>query len=115
MLVDDDENVLDVESELLEDLGYDVIKFSKPFEALEYYNKHKNSIAFSIIDLSMPVMTGKQLYDEMQKLDNNAKALFITGYARQADYEELIKNGKVIINKPFTYEDLSAQIAKIYM
>ncbi len=115
MLVDDDENVLDVESELLEDLGYDVIKFSKPLEALEYYSKHKNVIAFSIIDLSMPIMTGKQLYDEMQRIDRNTRALFITGYAKQADYEELIKNGEVIINKPFTYEDLSAQIAKIYM
>ena len=115
MLVDDDENVLDVESELLEDLGYDVVKFSKPLEALKYYDKHKDSIAFSMIDLSMPVMTGKQLYDEMQKIDNNAKALFITGYARQADCEELIKGGATIIHKPFTYEDLSTEIAKIYI
>ena len=91
------------------------MKFCKPLEALEYYNKHRNKIAFSIIDLSMPVMTGKQLYDEMQKLNNNTKVLFITGYARQADYEELVKNGAIIIHKPFTYEDLSAQIAKIYM
>lgn len=115
MLVDDDENVLDVENELLEDLGYDVIKFSKPLEALEYYNKHRNNIAFSVIDLSMPVMTGKQLYDEMQKVEKDTKALFITGYAKQADYEDLIRKGEVIIHKPFTYEDLSAQIAKIYM
>ncbi len=63
----------------------------------------------------MPIMTGKQLYDEMLKIDKNTRALFITGYARQADCEDLIKNGEVIIHKPFTYEDLSAQIAKIYM
>ncbi|WMJ77821.1 MULTISPECIES: hybrid sensor histidine kinase/response regulator [unclassified Sedimentibacter] len=114
MLVDDDENVLDVETELLEDLGYDVIKFSKPLEALEYYKRHSCKIAFSVIDLSMPIMSGKQLYEEMKKTKNKTKAFFITGFAQQSDYEELISKGEVIIHKPFTYEDLSANIAKIY-
>lgn len=114
MLVDDDDNVLDVETELLEDLGYDVVKFSSPLKALEYYNDNSGEIAFSVIDLSMPVMTGNELYEEMLKIDNETKALFITGYAKQADYEKLINNGEIVIAKPFTYEDLSVQIAKIY-
>lgn len=115
MLVDDDINVLNVEAELIEDLGYDVVKFSKPLEALEYYQDFRDKIAFSVIDLSMPVMTGKELYEEMQKVDNDTKAFFITGYAKQDDWEELINNGEIIIQKPFTYEDLSVQIAKIYV
>ncbi|MGD9566846.1 MAG: ATP-binding protein [Sedimentibacter sp.] len=114
LLVDDDENVLNVESELIEDLGYDVVKFSKPVEALKYYNENFSKLAFSVIDLSMPVMTGRQLYEEMKKANKNNKSIFITGYAMQADYEELIKQDEVIIQKPFTYEDLSVQIAKIY-
>lgn len=115
MLVDDDINVLDVETEILEDLGYDVVKFSEPAKALEFYNSNCSSIAFSVIDISMPVMTGRQLYEHMQIKKKDAAAIFITGYARQTDYEELTKKGAVIIEKPFTYEDLSTQIAKIYM
>lgn len=114
LLVDDDENVLDVEAELLEDLGYDVIKFCKPVEALAYYKKNSNKIAFSVIDLSMPVISGRQLFEEMKKINLKTKSLFITGFAKQADYEELEGMGEIIINKPFTYEDLSSQIAKIY-
>lgn len=115
MLVDDDVNVLNVEAELIEDLGYDVVKFSKPLDALEYYQNYSDKIAFSVIDLSMPVMTGKELYEEMLKVDNDTKAFFITGYVKQDDLEELINNGEIIIQKPFTYEDLSLQIAKIYV
>ena len=63
----------------------------------------------------MPVMTGKELYEEMLKVDNDTKAFFITGYVKQDDLEELINNGEIIIQKPFTYEDLSLQIAKIYV
>lgn len=115
MLVDDDINVLDVETEILEDLGYDVVKFSEPVKALEFYNLNSNNIAFSVIDISMPVMTGRQLYEHMQVKKKDAAAIFITGYARQTDYEELTRKGAVIIEKPFTYEDLSTHIAKIYM
>ena len=115
MLVDDDINVLDVEAEIMEDLGYDVVKFSEPLKALKFYNANFNKIAFSVIDISMPVMTGRQLFEHMQKVKSDATVFFITGYARQADYEELTKKGSIIIEKPFTYEELSAQIAKIYM
>ncbi|MGB4438926.1 MAG: ATP-binding protein [Sedimentibacter sp.] len=115
MLVDDDINVLDVEAEMLEDLGYDVIKFDSPMMALEYYNENHNKIAFSVIDISMPVMTGNQLFEYMKEINENSIALFITGYARQTEYEELTKNGSIIIEKPFTSEELSTYIAKMYI
>lgn len=114
MLVDDDTNVLDIETELLEDLGYDVIKFNQPLKALEYYNTNHKNIAFSVLDICMPEMTGVELYCDMKKTYAETKVIFITGYAMQKDYEELIGNSELIINKPFTYEDLSLQIAKMY-
>ncbi|HCX61343.1 MAG TPA: hypothetical protein DHU59_02770 [Clostridiales bacterium] len=115
MLVDDDEHVLDVEAELLEDLGYEVVKFNKPLDALDYYSQNHRAIAFSVIDLCMPIMTGKQLFEKMRQINKTTRAFFITGYAKQADYEELTRRGSIIIEKPFTCEDLSTQIAKIYM
>ncbi|MDW5298859.1 MAG: ATP-binding protein [Sedimentibacter sp.] len=115
MLVDDDINVLDIEAEMLEDLGYDVIKFDSPMMALEYYNENNSKIAFSVIDISMPVMTGNKLFEYMKEVNENSFAIFITGYAQQTEYEELKKNGSIIIEKPFTSEELSTHIAKIYI
>lgn len=115
MLVDDDVNVLDVEAEILEDLGYDVVKFNEPVSALKFFKKNSSKIAFSVLDISMPVMTGRQLFEHMQDAKSDASVIFITGYARQNDYEELARRGQIIMEKPFTYEELSAQIAKIYM
>ncbi len=115
MLVDDDLNVLKVEAEMLEDLGYDVIKMDNPFKALKYYKENNNKIIFSVLDISMPGMSGKQLFDQMKKINQAAIAMFITGYARQTEYEELERNGCVIVEKPFTSEEISTHIAKIYM
>jgi CheY-like chemotaxis protein len=115
MLVDDDLNVLDIEAELLEDLGYDVMKFFNPIDALQYYMNEYEKLGFVVLDMMMPQMSGKMLYKELQKINKDVTAIFISGYTGQTDYEELIRNGSIVIEKPFTVGDLSSQIAKIYM
>lgn len=114
MLVDDDINVLDVEAEMLEDLGYEIIKFSDPILALNYYKKESNNISFSVLDIMMPGLSGNELYREMQSIKDDAVVIFITGYAKQTEIEEFKKKGLTIIEKPFTYEELSHKIANIY-
>lgn len=114
MLVDDDINVLDVEAEMLEDLGYDIVKFSNPLEALNYYKKESSKVSFSVLDIRMPELSGNELFDQMQLIDENATVIFITGYAQQTEYEDLMKRGLSIIEKPFTYEQLSGKVANLY-
>ena len=114
MIVDDDINVLDVEAEMIEDLGYEIVKFNDPKKALAYYKKEWKNISFSVIDILMPELSGKDLFEEMQYLNKDVIAIFITGFAQQAEYEELKKRGLPIIEKPFTYEELSEKIAHIY-
>ena len=114
MLVDDDINVLDVEAEMLEDLGYDIVKFSNPMDALNYYKDESKKISFSVIDIRMPELSGTELFEKMRLINEDAVAIFITGYTQQAEYEELMKRGLTIIEKPFTYEELSEKVAKMY-
>jgi len=114
MLVDDDINVLDIEAEMFEDLGYEVKKFFNPIEALEYYREEYKNINFVVLDMMMPYMNGKELYKELQKINKDVTSIFISGYSGQTEYEELIKKGSIFIEKPFTFDELSTQIAKIY-
>ena len=115
MLVDDDVNVLDVEAEMLEDLGYDVVKFNSPLDALKYYEKNYRDISFSVVDIIMPELSGKELFERITLINEEAVVIFITGFAQEAEYEELMKKGVMIIEKPFTYEILSEKIAQIYL
>ena len=114
MLVDDDINVLYIEAELLEDLGYDVVKFNAPLEALKYYEEEYEKISFSVVDIMMPELNGKELFEKMELINEDAAVIFITGFVQQAEYEELMKRGLMIIEKPFTYEELSEAIAEMY-
>ncbi|NLL61038.1 MAG: response regulator [Tissierellia bacterium] len=115
MLVDDEVSVLDIEAEMLEDLGYDVVKFSSSPEALKYYENNYKEIAFSVVDIVMPELGGKELYEKMTIINEEAVVVFITGFAQEAEYEELMRRGSMIIEKPFTYEVLSEKIAQLYL
>ena len=114
MLVDDDINVLDVEAEMLEDLGYDVVKFNSPLDALKYYESEYKKISFCLLDIMMPELNGRDLYEKMIIINEEAAVIFITGFAQQAEYEELMRKGLAIIEKPFTYEKLSEIISRMY-
>ena len=114
MLVDDDINVLDIEAEMLEDLGYNVVKFNAPLEALEYYKDKYKEISFSVVDIMMPELNGKELFEKMEMTNKEAAVIFITGFVQQAEYEELLRRGLTVMEKPFTYEELSETIAKMY-
>lgn len=115
MLVDDDRNVLDIEAELFEDLGYEVKKFSCPKEALAYYKKGWNQIDFIVLDMIMPQMSGRRLYNETKKINPDIKAIFISGFSLQDHKEQVLKDGALaFIEKPFTFEEISSTLAKIY-
>ncbi|MBP7279026.1 MAG: response regulator, partial [Sedimentibacter sp.] len=115
MLVDDDINVLEIEAEMLEDLGYDVVKFNAPLEALKYYENEYKNISFSVVDIMMPGLNGKELYEKMKIINEEAVVIFITGFVQQAEYEDLMMRGLTVIEKPFTYEVLSKTIAEMYL
>ncbi|MDD2493648.1 MAG: ATP-binding protein [Tissierellia bacterium] len=114
ILVDDDTNVLDVEAELFEDLGYEVAKFLSPIEALKYYESENEKISFVVLDIVMPEMNGILLYNELQRINKDVVPVFISGYSAQIEYEELIKKGFIFIEKPFTFDELSTNISKLY-
>ena len=114
ILVDDDINVLDVEAELFEDLGYEVEKFLNPIEALKYYELEHEKISFVVLDMVMPEMSGVQLYEKLKKINKDVVSIFISGYSAQVEYEDLIKRGLIFIEKPFTFDELSNRISKLY-
>jgi FixJ family two-component response regulator len=63
----------------------------------------------------MPELGGKELYEKMTIINEEAVVVFITGFAQEAEYEELMRRGSMIIEKPFTYEVLSEKIAQLYL
>jgi two-component system, OmpR family, response regulator ChvI len=79
LIVDDDPDITKTFSLVLEDSGlYEVDTYNDPQVALQ--NFRPNFYDLLLLDVRMPRMTGFELYDNMEKIDNKVKVCFISAY-----------------------------------
>lgn len=111
LLVDDEESVRDLGSQMLKMLGYDAITASNGLEAVELYKRHSNTISFVILDLTMPIMDGEQVYSQLRAVNPSVKVIISSGYSEH-DVANLFTGKGIagVLQKPFTSSNLSNAI-----
>ena len=110
MVVDDETDVISVLEIVLEENGFEVDTFEDPIVALKSYRAGVYDLL--ILDVKMPEMDGFELYDQIKKIDDNAKVCFLT--ASEMYYMNSRKLDKdLLIQKPIANEDLVEEINKI--
>ncbi|WP_005031402.1 PAS domain-containing hybrid sensor histidine kinase/response regulator [Holophaga foetida] len=109
ILVVDDELVLrESTAELLHELGYRVETAGNGLEALNYYQAHPGQVALVLMDMTMPVMGGKEAFLAIRDLDPQAKVVLTSGYSEQ-DVTQSFRNGELVafLPKPYRMMDLA--------
>ena len=68
-LVDDEEDIVNLFTELLKENGYDVYGFTDPFLLLDYIHHHNNQFRLVLIDYKMPQITGYELANKITDIN----------------------------------------------
>jgi signal transduction histidine kinase/FixJ family two-component response regulator len=111
LIVDDEQIILNIASDVLIGEGYTIETSQNPLEALERIKNEK--FDFLLTDIKMPHMDGMTLAKEAQKVDSNLGTIFMTGYASLDTAKEAIKAGAYdYIMKPFELAELRRGVAK---
>ena len=114
LFVDDEEMIIEVASEVLENLGYNVLTARSGKEACEIYEKNKEQIDIVLLDMIMPDMSGSDTYDRMKKIDPDIKVLLSSGYSINGQATEIMDRGcNGFIQKPFKMKELSQKLREI--
>lgn len=114
LLVDDEEIIIDVSVEMLEELGYRVLKAIGGKEAISEYQANSAKIDLIILDLIMPEISGGEVYDQLKAINPEVKVLLSSGYSVDGQATEILKRGcNDFIQKPFNMEKLSKKVNKI--
>jgi signal transduction histidine kinase/CheY-like chemotaxis protein len=114
LLVDDEYLILNAGAELIETLGYRILKAKSGPEAVKIYRKSKDAIDLVILDMVMPEMGGGEVYDKLKEMNPQAKVLLSSGYSIDGQAEEILRRGcDGFIQKPFNIKDLSQMLRKI--
>ena len=115
LLVDDEDMIVDVGTQLLEKLGYKVIVAKSGTEAIEIYKKKRDKIDMVILDMIMPAMNGGETYDMLREINNKIKVLLSSGYSISGQATEILDRGcDGFIQKPFNIRELSEKLREIF-
>jgi PAS domain S-box-containing protein len=114
LLVDDELSLLQVGSEMLTALGYEVLPADNGQDAIDTYTAHRESIDLVILDMIMPGMTGGEVFMRLKKVDPNIRAILSSGYSLDDQGQKIMDSGfRGYLQKPFGIKDLSIKIKEV--
>jgi PAS domain S-box-containing protein len=114
LVVDDEDPVRNIMTDLLTQAGYKVLTASSGREALEVYQSHQKEISLVLLDLIMPEMGGKECGRKLLSMDPNATIVVCSGYTSEALARGYTVSGaKAFLEKPYEPVALLDLIRKV--
>ena len=114
LLVEDEEVVREMATEILRDSGYHVLEAKHGHEAMKLGRQHSGTIHLMLTDVVMPQMSGRELAEQLTPLRRDMKVLYMSGYTDDAIvHHGVLEEGTAFIGKPFTPSALARKVREI--
>lgn len=114
LYVDDETMLLEVGSELLEMVGYQIQSASSGQKAIDIFQRDKEKIDLVLFDMIMPGMNGGELFDKLKEIRPDVKTILSSGYSIDGQAQEIMERGcNGFIQKPFDLKSLSRKIMDV--
>jgi PAS domain S-box-containing protein len=114
LVVEDDELLRKLASDILSITGYNVLQAANAGEALLHCERFEGPIQLMITDVVMPQMSGRELSERVELIRREMKVLFMSGYTDDAVVRHGITSaGRPFIQKPFSPADLARKVRDV--
>ena len=99
---------------MIRSLNFDVMAAANGDEAVAIYRNHSSDTDLVILDMIMPGMDGYSVFKILEKINPQIRVIITSGYAVDQRTDEILTSGPHgHLKKPYTLNELSAEIAKI--
>ncbi|MGH9872238.1 MAG: PAS domain S-box protein [Pyrinomonadaceae bacterium] len=114
LLVEDEDMVRKLTSELLVESGYTVLEANGGDAAIDLGKEHKARIDLLITDVVMPKFSGKEVAERLRAIHPETRVLFMSGYTDQAIvHHGIVDSDIAFIQKPFSERALAQKIRDV--
>jgi CheY-like chemotaxis protein len=111
LVIDDERLVRQTTAAMLRKMGYCVLLAESGAEGVESFRASRSEIALIILDMSMPVMSGKETLERLRTIDDEVPVLILSGYSEQQVQRHF--EGSTIsgfVQKPFTGHQIASAV-----
>ena len=113
LVADDEETVRSTSKRLIERAGYKVLLARNGVEAIEVYDAHAEEIVAVLLDLTMPVLGGDAVVEELLGREPRPRIILSSGFSDEETSKRFIDKGLAgFLQKPYRANDLFAALAR---
>lgn len=114
LVVDDEPQLREIATAILQELGYEIICQSSGEGAISYLHKH--TVDLVILDMIMdPGINGRQTYEKILSIHPWQKALLVSGFSKNTEVTKTLALGTCsFIKKPYSMHELGEAILDIF-
>jgi len=114
LLIDDEEQIIDIERQILERLGYKVTSKTDSEEALMEFATLPERYDLVITDMTMPKLTGEQLARKLMEIKPDIPVILCTGFNETITEEKALAMGiDKFVMKPVVKDELASTIRAV--
>lgn len=114
LLAEDDEMVREFSHVLLEQSGYKVLAAGDGEEAVRTIEESADRIDLAVLDVMMPKLGGKAVFDHIQAHRPGTRVLFSSGYSMDSIHTNFVLDeGLALIQKPYQRDELLRRIREV--
>ena len=107
LVVDDEEAVRLVATDMIRSMGFEVVTAEDGVQALARFRECPVPICAVLMDLTMPHMDGLETFRELRRLDPGCRVVLTSGYNEQEAIQDFLGKGlAAFVQKPFLRGDL---------
>jgi PAS domain S-box-containing protein len=114
LLAEDDAGVRRLTKTVLERAGYTVLIATDGEEAVNVFQNSKGEIDLALLDVMMPKLGGRAVYERIRAMRPGIPVLFASGYSMNAIHTNFVLDeGLALIQKPSQRHDLLRRVREV--
>ena len=114
LLIEDEEIIRRVEIFQLKTLGFETIIAENGKIGVEKFIENRDKIKLIILDMIMPVMSGKETFYHIRNIDKDVPIIISSGFSKEENMKEMSANGvSGFLPKPFRINDLILMLTEL--
>ena len=114
LVIDDEELVLNATVRVLSRMGYEIVSFTEPDQALLEFEESPGAYDAVVTDFRMPGMNGLELSERLMALRHDVPILLTSAFTNEIDKSRVEEIGiERVLQKPVSAEELGLWLAEV--
>ena len=114
LLAEDDEIVRNLTERILQQAGYTILLAKNGLEAMDLFYTHQARIAMLVLDVVMPQMSGRAVYEKVKKMKPEIPILFTSGHnTEMLETRFITREGLKMLPKPYNPNELLTTVREM--